>query len=389
MAQSKYWIATLMADSAQGEDKTWLCPGIPCPVGVWLDSADIDYLVCQVERCPDTGRVHLHAYIQFSRNKRLAALKKLNARADWEVRRGTHEQAKAYCTKTESRVNGPWELGQEKVPSQGKRNDLIEIGALVAAKKSNEEILETLGASCSRFSKQIDWLRFVGNEKDSDRQLQGVRVIVLYGPTGRGKTYAAVNYIAGNKDYYICEAPSHSTSKVWFDGYQGQRCLILDDFAGGFCQFRFLLRLLDKYKLKVEIKGGHAWAIWTTVVITSNHHPSEWYKDVDLAPLERRIQEIRFADSQGYYQLMDWSEHPVGDLERYQLPPSLVGPPSVPLATPPARDPSLPPTDKLTPTAPWPGHTESQDYKGKEKEKEHEVIDVDADCCDPDLVFDD
>jgi len=143
-----------------------------------------------------------------------------------------------------------------------------------------------------------------------------------------------------------------------------------------------LLRLLDKYKLKVEIKGGHSWAIWTTVVITSNHHPSEWYKDVDLAPLERRIQEIRFADSQGYYQLMDWSEHPVGDLERYQLPPSLVGPPSVPLATPPARDPSLPPTDKLTPTAPWPD-------KGKEKEKEHEVIDVDADCCDPDLVFDD
>ena len=62
---SKFWIATLQADETKGEHVMWVTPGIPCPVGHWLDSAEIDYLVCQVERAPTTGKVHLHAYIQF------------------------------------------------------------------------------------------------------------------------------------------------------------------------------------------------------------------------------------------------------------------------------------------------------------------------------------
>jgi len=40
-------------------------------------------------------------------------------------------------------------------------------------------------------------MRFTMSEASSDRQLQGVRVIVLWGPSGAGKTYAAINYIAG------------------------------------------------------------------------------------------------------------------------------------------------------------------------------------------------
>lgn len=385
MAQSRNWVFTLNADEEEGQHLTWLCPGIPCPLGSWMDDGRILYLACQVEQ---VGHVHIQGYCQFKQNMRLAALKKISSAAHWEVRRGTHEQARDYATKADTRKNGPWTLGDEK-DNQGKRNDLEAIGALVKAKKTNMEILEECGAGASKFAKHITWLRFTHNEAESDRQVQGVKVITLYGPTGMGKTYAAVNYIAATKDYYICEAPSHTTSKVWFDGYEGQRCLILDDFAGSFCSFRFLLRLLDKYKLKVEVKGGHAWAVWTTVVITSNIHPSEWYKDVDLSPLKRRLtengSEIRFADSQGYYQIVDWAENKLGDLEKYAVPAAVPAPAAV-----------LPEKEKLKdlpPTQPWPGQLDPPSIPSPSNHSPAtQVITpspvADADLCDPDLVVD-
>lgn len=308
-ARVRNWCFTWNADEENMEDFKWSDVGAACPCAGWPDAEPkIAYLVCQVERAPETGHVHVQGYIQFKAPMRMAALKKLCDSAHWEPRFGTHDQAKAYCMKEDSRVNGPWELGQE-LGGQGKRNDLEAIVNLVKAKRTNLEIFDEVGSAAARWGKQICFARFTFSESDSDRQLQGVRVLVLYGATGAGKTYAAINLIAGGKDYYICEAPSHKDSKVWFDGYETQKTLILDDFEGSFCAYRYLLRLLDKYKLKIEVKGGHAWACWTTVVITSNIHPSGWYSGVDLAPLRRRLTEIRLCEQQGAYKKVDFDEH--------------------------------------------------------------------------------
>lgn len=53
-------------------------------------------------------------YIEFSSKKTLAACKKLLPRAHWEARAGTQEQAIAYSSKEESRVEGPWSFGSKK-----------------------------------------------------------------------------------------------------------------------------------------------------------------------------------------------------------------------------------------------------------------------------------
>lgn len=249
----------------------------------------------------------------FTEKMSMAALKKIDNSAHWEPRRGNHKQAKDYSTKEETRVSGPWQEGEE--PSQGKRTDLAAIYDMVKSKKTNAEMLEATNGAAARFEKAINFTRFTLQETESDRQITGIRVICLFGGTGVGKTYAAVNLMCNKTDYYIAECPSTSGSKLWFNGYEGQKCLILDDFSGSFCDFRFLLRLLDVYKLKVEVKGGFAWATWTTVIITTNIQPGEWYPiGIDLAPLKRRIHEIRHVEERGFYTLLDWDGHTVGDI---------------------------------------------------------------------------
>jgi len=53
------------------------------------------------------------------------------------------------------------------------------------------------------------------------------------------------------------------------------------------------LRLLDRYPISLPTKGGHVQFVATTILITSNFAPLDWYKwegrEVQQAALMRRI----------------------------------------------------------------------------------------------------
>jgi len=274
--------------------------------------------VFQIERAPTTQKLHMQGFIQFTTARAMGFAKKLiGNNPHLELMKGTVEEAVAYCRKDESRVCGPYLIGEEPAGGQGKRTDLDRVRELVKERKPVYDMLEE-DARFAKFEKAINMMRFAYMEKDSDRQEQGVAVKVFFGATGLGKTYSAINHCCANKDYYIAECPSQKGSKLWFNGYEGQRTLILDDFSGDYCSIDFLKRLLDKYKLKVEFKGGFVWACWTTVIITTNSHPSNWYSSlgthvVNVGPLRRRINVIyEFLEERVFHEV-DWDGKSVGD----------------------------------------------------------------------------
>lgn len=97
----------------------------------------------------------------------------------------------------------------------------------------------------------------------------------IYGGPGVGKTRLAIAYarsVAGD-DYFM-----HMPGPLkWWDGYLGQPAIIVDDgrkgdvlSSGG---LNYLLRILDRYDLTVEVKGGATKARWTHVIITSPNDP--------------------------------------------------------------------------------------------------------------------
>jgi len=97
--------------------------------------------------------------------------------------------------------------------------------------------------------------------------------------------------------YYMLEMPSDSTKKCWFDGYTGEPVLIIDEFSDYLIRAVYMRRLLDVYRLQVEVKGGFVYALWNLVVITTNVKPWEWYasggSDNGRGPVLRRGTEIR------------------------------------------------------------------------------------------------
>lgn len=65
-----------------------------------VDNGSIKYGVFGKEIAPTTGTTHLHGFFIFSTNKRLLGVRRLlGARGNYQLARGTNDQARAYCIK--------------------------------------------------------------------------------------------------------------------------------------------------------------------------------------------------------------------------------------------------------------------------------------------------
>ena len=193
----------------------------------------------------------------------------------FEKRQGTQAQAIEYCKKDGDFV----EFG---VPTkQGKRTDLENIV------KECKTIVEVMDKHPQVYCMYRNGLKDIYAKKveDSLPVMRNVVVEVYWGVTGSGKTYKA---LTENTDVYRL-LYSQKSDRVNFDGYVGQKCLLIDEFYGQI-DYPFMLCLLDKYKLQLHVKGSTTWAQWTKVIITSNSSPCMWYPNQqNIDPLLRRI----------------------------------------------------------------------------------------------------
>ena len=99
------------------------------------------YAVGQLERGSETGRLHLQYFVQMERSRRLAHMRTVICdRSHWEPMYGSVAQARAYATKEDTRVEGPWEFGL--MSSVGKRRGLEEAVDCVKAGMALSKVAE-------------------------------------------------------------------------------------------------------------------------------------------------------------------------------------------------------------------------------------------------------
>lgn len=244
----------------------------------------IKYLVWQLEKCPKTDKLHTQGYAEFDSPYRLNRIKEIlgSKSAHIEKRIGTRDQARNYCMKPETRVEGPWERGVWEAGKQGARNDLKEISDAIKDGADFKKCFEINPGACLRYPKGIDRAINIFEKKEMIEK----KVTVYWGKTNTGKTYKA-----------WMEAGTEAWSKPhgsWFDGYEGQENVIIDEYDGDIPITTFL-QILDKYPISVPIKGGFRTWKAKRIWITSNLEWKRWYPTADekhIEALERRLHSI-------------------------------------------------------------------------------------------------
>jgi len=217
-----------------------------------------------------SGTPHIQGYFEFKSTKELSVLKCAFPKGHWEIRKGTGDQASEYCKKDNKFV----EHGTKK--KQGKRTDLIAVANSVVNKTFTPEDYP---------EEYIKYSKGIGAFSASLQKHRTAKpnVIWRWGLSGTGKTH--VPYTQHINSVYIKDGTQ------WWDGYDQQEAIIIDDFDGKW-PFRDLLRLLDCYPYQGQFKGGYHKINSPYIYITCEFPPSKYWKDNTLKQIERRCVQI-------------------------------------------------------------------------------------------------
>lgn len=219
----------------------------------------------QVERAPTTGKLHVQCFLQFGEKVGLRTVQKLfGGKPHCDVARSPKD-AYDYCQKEETRAGWSVAKGQPRV--SGTRTDIAS-----AAKLAINEGIRAVHAQMPEVA-----VRFHSGlvkhvcMMDPGKRYFPVSVKVYWGKAGVGKTRSVPDG-AGR----IRLDPN---GMVWYDDCVDREVAWLDDFYGN-CRVSEFLQLTDVYSFPMRVMGGFYPRKYTTLYITSNVHPREWYSTV-------------------------------------------------------------------------------------------------------------
>lgn len=268
------------------------------------------YLIAGREVCPTTGTPHIQGYIEFKEQLRIAEF----ARKVWAHTctipgaRGTgiskfspaesdQEKNINYCSKEDVDA---YEIGERDI-TRGVRSDLKAIKKLVEDGVAMKEICKNAGSlNDVKFAEK--YLSYCDKARSVKSQMN---IVWIYGNTGTGKTFDAIS------KYPNAYVKGPNTLK-WFDGYDGQTEMIIEEFRDCMVKFSELLAILQPVEYRVEYKGGSRQLRATTIIITTCFSPIEVYNGVEEVrdQLYRRIDRLEFYKSREerkYVELSDYS----------------------------------------------------------------------------------
>lgn len=256
---------------------------------IFSRNPQVKYAMFQLEQGTE-GTLHYQGYLELVRNQQLTYVRQLLPRAHWEPRRGTRQQAREYCMKLDTRVEGPWEIGDWIESRQGQRTDIQEIHRLI-----NETNMPVHQIMKDRNYQQVRLIETLAKYRKVNIDWHPKEVNWYWGPTGTGKTRTAFEEMDPNS-FWVANKTGD-----WFDGYQGETDVLIDDLRANDWKYNFMLKLLDGRDIRVPIKGSFTIFSARRIWITCPYKPEVAYAGQvtyhdNIAQLLRRITTITKFD---------------------------------------------------------------------------------------------
>lgn len=244
----------------------------------WTRNTVCTYIIAGKEHFNAEGQTpHLQVYVEYASKKRFSTLKNELVRGHIELRRGSSQQASDYCKKEDPE---PYIRGTLSKSEQGRRSDLMDAAASIQVGASWREIALAHTSTFIRYHKGLEKFK----QAIAEQRTSPPTVIWLWGKTGTGKTRTATEC----PSYYIKD------NTKWWDGYENQTRIIIDDLDFEQWNFRDLLRVLDRYSYQGQTKGGYVTVNSPEIYVTCEFPPGEVTQiDSKRDQLIRRISEIR------------------------------------------------------------------------------------------------
>lgn len=212
---------------------------------------------------------HLQGYLELETKKRFNSLKLLFApiapHLESKSNGSTRGQAAAYCKKdgkfVEHGVAPP--VGKK---GNGNRALASMCTCLVEGKPLSEVMLND----------PATYVRNYRGLQDFEARLLKVPIIrkmttiLLFGATGAGKTHWCFQNFPE-----LFKKPIGKS--LWFDGYQAQKTILIDEFTGQY-PLSDMLQIMDQYPTQVERKGSHTLLACDLLLLTTNIAPSTYYE---------------------------------------------------------------------------------------------------------------
>lgn len=215
-----------------------------------------------------SGTPHIQGYGYWKNKISFNTLQQYFGNAHIEEARGTPEDNRKYCTK-----DGEF-IEHGIIPEQGKRHDIHAFRDAILDGASEEELIMEYPLMMAKYDRFYQRCRNILLKKIA-KEMIVPEVTVISGETGTGKTHMVYS---GNEvdDVYKMEVGDGSSGSIFWDGYNGESVILIDDFHNNF-KLDYMLRLLDKYPMKLNTKGNHTWKCAKKIYITSNIPIDKWY----------------------------------------------------------------------------------------------------------------
>jgi len=249
------------------------------------DTKLVDELLCKYiaysfEVAPTTGTPHLQGYVSFHNAKTVQAVRNLLPGCHVSVMLGSIAQNDEYCSKA-GYLN---ERGEKPITNdnKGRAEKLRWQNARDLAKSGD---LDQIDADI--YIRCYSTLKSIAKDHMVKPPPADVSCYWIHGDTGTGKSHCVETAFPN------CYKKSMDDLK-WFDGYDDQEVIYLEDFDIYQIKWGGLLkRLADKWPMQASIKGSMKYIRPRVVIVTSNYTIDQiWSDPQTVDPLLRRFTTI-------------------------------------------------------------------------------------------------